>query len=786
LLSLAALGQSDFNLVFSEAENNYNKKNYNKALVLFFKADSLSRHNPEVSYWIGKCYHKIKGKELSALPFYEHALKMKKIPVNLHKDLGTLYHQTFVFDKAIQQFSQYVKKAGATGEFTDYCKRMIEWCNNAKFAADKKSSKKIQLLPLVINSGYSEYAPYISADLKTMVFTRLELNEEENILNKYFFITTSSNGGIIWENIEQINIPAVFNIDNVELAGISFDGQTIYLSIIEETTASLYSAAIRNNMFEDITKFETNINSSYNEYSISFSADGTSCIFSSDRVGGFGGIDLYKSTLNPDGTWTLPVNLGPNINTKYNENNPFLHPSGLKLIFASEGHNSIGGYDLLESNMKENGFWTKPVRIDYANTVYDDCYYMIDAKGSKSFFSQGVNFYPDRNKIYSAELSDNIPLTMLEGIIKAGNPPKPHPTDIKVYDHVTRQKIKYVYCPNKYTGRYLMIFPPGKNYDIVIEAEGFLPYLINIHIPEQKYFYELYQELILESIEENNRRIGENIIVRNTFYDIYQTTLLDSISDIFGEIAKDKTQQLQFIRDVVHMTDSIHVDNMIMGNIKTERNIKDKLHHDKLFNLIGNAIENTDSLSLLLIDENTLYDEIIVKPTYYPQDEPQKALVMSIYDTDTVYSTPLVSITDNRRIQVPLISATKDSIQFNRQYNINRQYLFTDTVFFNVNSSLIEPFNRTTLNYIAKRLLRNPNLGAELFGYSDSRGGVEYNLILSEQRARAVLNYLSKLKVQDYRFIVVPCGIDKSFSSENQEIDSEKLRRVEIKVFEIY
>ena len=783
-LYATVLAQSSFSEVFAEGEKFYKKGDYNKALTMFFKADSLSNNNKEVSYRIGKCYIQLKGKELSAIPFYEFALEMEKPPIEIYKDLGTLYHQTFLFDRAIEQFSLYIKKAEATDPNKNYCERMIQSCNNAKLAVAKKSSKIIQLLPSNINRGYSEYSPYISADLKTLIFTRIEQSEtDENKFTKNFFISTSHNSGITWKNPVQINIPKKYNSAKIELAGLSFDGQTVYLAINEEKNTNLFSATIRDYTFEDISILDKNINSSYNEYSITFSADGTTCIFSSDRIGGFGGIDLYISTLKPDGTWSLPQNLGHNINTKYNENNPFLHPSGDRLIFASQGHKSIGGYDLFESHHK-NGYWTQPTPIDYANTVYDDCYYMTDAKGSRAFFSQSVNFYPDRNKIYSVELSDNIPLTMLEGVIKAGNPPEPHPTQIKVFDNETKQKIKYVYCPNKYTGRYLMIFPPAKNYDVVIETEGFLPYLININIPEQKTFYELYQEIILENIEENNKKIGENIIVRNSFYDIYQTNVSDTLFNIFGENRNNKTEQIQLMKELISFTDSLLAENFSLTVLNTEIKKENNSKFDYLLDIIGSAIEKTDSLHLAIIDQNTLYDDVVSKPTYYKPDELENKLIMSVFENDTVYTAKPINTTENRRQQVPMINRPGD-VELSQKQFTKRNIIFTDTIFFDTDSYEIEQIFYAKLRQIARKMQNNQKINAELLGYSDPKGTSGYNFVLSEKRAKSVLNFLSKMGVEDFRFIVIPCGIDRNVPTDNPEIDYHKVRRVEIKLFEI-
>src|SRR5690606_33447828 len=114
------------------------------------------------------------------------------------------------------------------------------------------------------------------------------------------------------------------------------------------------------------------------------------------------------------------------------------------------------------------------------------------------------------------------PLTLIKGRILAGEDPVPVPTKIKVVDNTNGQTLDYVYNPDEETGNYLIIIPPGKNYDMVIEAEGFLPYTININIPDQNYFYELYQQINLSPITQFEKVVGQKVSVTNAFYDTKQ------------------------------------------------------------------------------------------------------------------------------------------------------------------------------------------------------------------------------------------------------------------------
>lgn len=782
--------QTSFKSLMQTGQSLYSNQKYHQALACFRSADSITKNDLNPSYWIGKTYLEIKGQELNAIPYFERAQKMRNAPIEVHRHLGTLYHQTFAFDKAIKQFSTYLNKAPYDDGFVKYCERMIETSANAKKIAGNRTPKSIKLLPQTINKAYSEYSPLISTDMQTMIFTRVSYPYDVNDINsmRKSFMISQSDGGNIWTEPIELELPDNMDINQVDLAGLSFDGFTLYLSVGEKTSCNLYSSQIKDTKIVNVERLPDAINSRFGEYGISFSHDGQSCIFSSSRPGGVGGIDLYSSELGSDGTWSNPVNLGPTINTPHNEDMPFWHPDGKRLIFASEGHQSIGGYDLYTSYLNEDGFWTTPVGIDFANTVYEDKYFRIDAKGQKAFFAQAINFYPSRYKIFSTDLQENIPLTMVKGSIKAGTPPKPHKAKIKVYDNETKERIKYAYSPDEFTGKYLMIFPPGRNYDIYIEADGFLPQLISVFIPEQKYFYELYQEVILESIEIQNQRVGENLKVRNTFYDIYKTYLGDSlIVDVSDDDQKNYDHLLQLIGDIICQTDSIGLENLDkMVSTKHQNQYSSDKDYSALFDLIGEAIEKTDSLSLALLDHNTLYDEVVVSPTYYRGGDPSKSLTEQIYRSDTLLTVSPVK-TDEQRIKVPKITDEGDSgLKFRNSKESDRRIVFRETIYFDLNDIAIASKFYPVIKSVADLMNNNSKLGVELHGYTDPQGAESYNLHLSERRAKSVLKHISGLGVDKSRAIVTPHGIDYSPIELKDIKDVFGLkRRVEINVFEL-
>ena len=151
-----------------------------------------------------------------------------------------------------------------------------------------------------------------------------------------------------------------------------------------DTLLKIYSALKNGNDWTSITELPFNVED-YDQCHPALSADGRTLIFSSNREGGYGGMDLYKSEFL-NGQWSAPANLGPHINTTKNEVFPYVHETG-KLYFASNGHGGYGGLDVYAAK-RMNSTWGAPTNIGSPiNTLDDDFGYVVDATGKSGFFS---------------------------------------------------------------------------------------------------------------------------------------------------------------------------------------------------------------------------------------------------------------------------------------------------------------------------------------------------------------------------------------------------------------
>jgi outer membrane protein OmpA-like peptidoglycan-associated protein len=157
------------------------------------------------------------------------------------------------------------------------------------------------------------------------------------------------------------------------VVGLSADGNTMLLAVSDEFASNIYKSVYENNRWNPAESLGRPVNSRYYESHASFSPDSRSIYFTSNRNESIGAMDVFRSDLQEDGTWGDPVNLGENINTQLNEETPMISPDGKRIYFSSQGHNSMGGFDIFYSELQPDGSWGKAVNLGYPlNTTDDD------------------------------------------------------------------------------------------------------------------------------------------------------------------------------------------------------------------------------------------------------------------------------------------------------------------------------------------------------------------------------------------------------------------------------
>lgn len=551
--------------MFKAAELSFYEKEYLDALNKYLLLDTVAPIDYSLKLKIGICYIN-SGKNIQEGINYLHQYKKQSGSNNLSPEyylhIANGYHLNHEFDQSIANYQKYISLRKLPEDSLKLIQRQIEMCYNGKEFVSKPHNVSIENVGPAINTKYPDYVPVISADESVMIFTsRRSVNVNGGTARDglpYEDIYVSKNINYRWAPAENIgsDINTPYHDASVSL---SLDGRDLIL--YNSSEGALLTTHFDGNNWSKPVSLSDKINSKWsNELSACYSPDGMTIYFSSDREGGYGGRDIYKISKNKDGQWGEIINLGPTINTEYDEDGIFIHPDNRTFFFSSKGRNSMGGYDIFKSLLVDDKF-ALPENLGYPiNTAGDDIYFVLSASGKRGYYSSARPGGYGEKDIYMINIHDatNIPLTMLRGMLLDGHTFQPIEAKLKVVDTETNREIKYVYDPDKKTGEYLMIFPPGKSYEIVIQAEGYLNYLVEINVPNQYKFYEIHQEIYLTHKDSIGDNVGEEIVIKNIFSDIKGSTQilpadydrLDISNLVYDVILSDNKDNLHQLHDI--------------------------------------------------------------------------------------------------------------------------------------------------------------------------------------------------------------------------------------------
>jgi len=378
LLFLPLKGQkkSELKEIWMEAESHYLYGEYELANPLYLMLNELKPGNYNIKYKIGNCYLNIFDEKPKAIPFLEEAvrstsynaktgkLKEMRAPLDAYFSLANAYRITNRLDSALSTyrfFQQLITESSAMQNET-FINQQMQACNLASAQMKNPVNVSIQPLREYINQGSVNDRPVVSYDGSTMAYT------ERRGLESVVYVTRKE--GLSWGTPVDITLEASMGTD-CHTTSLNSDGTELYLFKNDNYDGNLYVTRFIDGRWSPVEKLNRNINTKFYESHATVSNDGKKLYFTSNREGGLGELDLWVSEKDATGDWGLPTNLGNAVNTPYNEETPFLSIDGNTLTFSSEGHGSMGGYDIFLSKLS-NGKWGNPVNIGYPLSTTDD------------------------------------------------------------------------------------------------------------------------------------------------------------------------------------------------------------------------------------------------------------------------------------------------------------------------------------------------------------------------------------------------------------------------------
>jgi outer membrane protein OmpA-like peptidoglycan-associated protein/tetratricopeptide (TPR) repeat protein len=539
---------------------------YDEAIVLLQDAIKRDPKYVEAYLSLAGVYGQQKKRELSTA-IYEQAFA---IDSNYTSDFRLPYSINLAgqgqFEKALQTIDALLARTNLspnTRKAAEYRRRTYQ------FAVDfekKNSSKNYVFSPQNLGDGIntkeSEYFPSIPIESNKLVFTRRLRG-----MNEDFFGSIKQDGK--WVNAQ--SLPGNINtLQNEGAQNISQDANWLVFTGCNRQDGlggcDLYISYLNQNGWSEAVNLGNKINSEAWDSQPSLSPDKRSLYFASTRPGGLGGSDIYVSHLQPNGRWSDPVNLGPQINTAGDEFSPFIHADNQTLYFTSNTLPGYGDEDIFVTRKGADGKWGVPQNLGYPiNTINEEGTIFVAADGKTAYYSSDRSDSRGGLDIYSFELREDIrPFKTLwvKGKVFDQKTTTGLPSAVELIDLETKQVLSRVQTDE--TGHYLITLPVGKDYAFNVARRGYLFYSDNYSLKNKAADSTYVKDIPLQPIEAN-----ASIVLKNIFFDFNKYELKPE-----SQVELDRVVQLLQENPTLKIQIEGHTDNIgnAADNLKLSEN----------------------------------------------------------------------------------------------------------------------------------------------------------------------------------------------------------------------
>lgn len=460
------------------ADNYFKNLEYLMALPIY--ENLYEKYNNDyLSYLFGSCcvfesHYSYKAEELIL-----RASSLKKLLPDYYFYYGKSLIENEKYELAKEQFNNYLKLPIPL-DIKEYIYLQLDVCENNINMKGKATPVKIKNIGPNVNTIENEYSPVFPANNAFMLYT---YRGEKSVGEKQLAKGKKNDKGIYFEDIYISYKDSLGNFKPGEplkelntnshesVSYVSQDGLTIYLYKNLTGRGDIFKSKKQANGMWSKPEALKGICTSYWEGSCCFSADEHTIYFSSDRPGGMGGRDIWKSNILPNGSFDKPVNVGAPINTSSDEDSPFISSDGKLFFFSSnDGKKSIGGYDIFKSEIKNNEF-TQPQNIGKPlNTTRDDKFLVISPDGKKAYYSSDHFEGYGQQDIYEIDrvnFEKTVSLIYVHGTVQYnGTPVK---ASITATSLINKNYYNGEYNTEMPTGKYFLSLPGKSSYELIIK-----------------------------------------------------------------------------------------------------------------------------------------------------------------------------------------------------------------------------------------------------------------------------------------------------------------------------
>ncbi len=518
---------------YEEANELLKKRNFESAIEKLQQALKRDPAFGDAHLLLGNTYQFLLEKDL-ATPHYQSYVQLNpetKAAYELYPRLGDAKMLEAKYDSARVFYQMALQNKALKQEDTERIQRRIKSTEFAKQALRNPLPVKPEPLSQTVNRFKLQYFPVLTADQQTLIYTGMDGIGRGH--NEDIYVSRLQDGQ--WSEPSSIS-PNINSALNEGTCSISADGRTLVFTNCDQGKGygrcDLYISRRTGNEWSKPQNLGAGVNSRAWESQPALSADGRTLYFVSDRPGGYGGHDIWISTMDETGQWQKAVNLGPTINTPDNEQAPFLHANGQTLYFASNGHVGMGGMDLFFSN-KKGEEWAEPVNMGYPiNTHLDQVGLFITTDGTKGYYSHEKRH--SRQDISSVLYTFEVPKALrpeqktgyVRGKVFDENSKKQLAATVELIDLQDGKPLQKV-AADSATGEYLIVLTEGSKYALYVNKPGYLFKSLNFNYTAGQEASAITRDIPLSPIKANTKTTLNNIFFESGKWELLSESITE-------------------------------------------------------------------------------------------------------------------------------------------------------------------------------------------------------------------------------------------------------------------
>ncbi|MEH0157903.1 OmpA family protein [Limibacter armeniacum] len=755
---------------------------YHFAADLLREGLALVPDNEELHYHMGIVYlHSVRENKKNALPHLQKARKSKEPFEKIDYYMGRSFHFSHLLDSALHYYETYLKQI-PEDNLDERVKvtRMMHQCRVGQLLMRDSLDVEIFNLGNSINTDRPEIAPVISADEQLLIFTSRrddsmgeEMDPLYDLPHEDIYVAEKGEDG---QWLPPHNIGSHINTAEHDAAiGVSPDARMLFIYKSDENDHSelagdIYVSYFENGKWGVPKRLPEPINTHHWETHATITADGKSMYFTSNRptADAQGGKDIYVIRKLPDGSWAAPQNLGAHINTSFDEESPFIHPDGNVLYFSSEGHESMGGYDIFYTEWdEEKQRWSAVKNIGYPiNTAFDDIFFSVSADGSRGYFSSIRDNSYGGHDIYMVNIpqSKSTELIVMRGKVTDYITGKPVEASIEVFEKVTNKEVIRINS-NANNGYYSLFLKPGFDYGVRIIKDGYLFKSYYLKGQDYKHYLEVEENFALKPLGE-----FEHEVLQNVFFTEYNDLMVSSEPELNAMASFIKSLDDYIVEIAIHAAPESATDSLVMKfetQARADALIKELERFESFGeeDLIGKGyglggdFPLADNNTRLGRARNTRVEYILRKKLPNLTDLDYNTVLLRDRNEDELLGEIPVPI-PGQEIKIP--------------------YAIT----FETASNSLGVESQKAIDLIVRMMDRYPEIMVEVGGHTDSVGSADYNLILGRRRARMIAQQIEFKGIENARIKVASYGESKPIESNATPEGRKKNRRITFKALE--